>query len=208
MLGVIPQFSVQMTGVSFLQSYAPKVYGKVECCVETRFLLGSLSGVPDIPAQFSCVVFVDRTGRRWPLMIGSFLSGFLYIWNTYISKMFQDGHGTLTQARAPVEIMNPPIRAKGAVRTSTACWIANFMIGQRLEVSGVKVTPDGRKWTITFEITHWFVPLARYEGIDAGARESELAAAGENGDDEKRIEHCESVRKHQWTSKRRVVVLQ
>jgi sugar porter (SP) family MFS transporter len=104
MLGVILQFSVQMTGVSFLQYYAPKVYGKVGYSVETTLLLGSLSGVLGILAQFSCVVFVDRTGRRWPLIIGNALSGFLYIWNTYISRMFEVGEGTGTQARAFVAV--------------------------------------------------------------------------------------------------------
>jgi hypothetical protein len=44
-----------------------------------------------------------------------------------------------------------------------------------------------------FESTHWFVPLAKYEGIDAGARERELAAAAEAGETEKGIEHRESV---------------
>ncbi|BEI83789.1 hypothetical protein CcaverHIS002_0403930 [Cutaneotrichosporon cavernicola] len=79
----------------------------------------------------------------------------------------------------PVEIMNTPIGAKDTVRTSMACWIANFMIGQEMDHY--------------FEITQWFVPLAMYEGIDAGARERELAAAGENADDGESIEHCESV---------------
>lgn len=45
-----------------------------------------------------------------------------------------------------------------------------------------------------FESTNWFVPLAKYEGIDAGARERELAAAAAAGEvDEKGTEHRESV---------------
>ncbi|BEJ07120.1 hypothetical protein CcaverHIS641_0403890 [Cutaneotrichosporon cavernicola] len=134
--------------------------------------------------------------------------------------MFQDGHGTLTQARAPVEIMNTPIGAKDTVRTSMACWIANFMIGQvspwrwrilaentssSLFCAGSRnaatiwsLFPETKGRTLEemdhyFEITQWFVPLAMYEGIDAGARERELAAAGENADDGESIEHCESV---------------
>lgn len=104
MLGVILQFSVQMTGVSFLQYYGPTVYAKVGYSVETTLLLGSLSGVLGILSQFSCVVFVDRTGRRWPLIIGNFLSGFLYIFNLYISYKFQMDEGTPTMARAFVAV--------------------------------------------------------------------------------------------------------
>lgn len=104
MLGVILQFSVQMTGVSFLQYYGPRVYGAVGYSVETTLLLGSLGGVLGILSQLSCVIFIDRTGRRWPLIIGNFLSGFLYIFNLFISYKFEVKQGTGTMARAFVAV--------------------------------------------------------------------------------------------------------
>lgn len=105
--------------------------------------------------------------------------------------------------------MNTAIRAKGTALTSMACWISNFMIGQ---VSPVAFEQIGWKYFLVFVIcgftnsatmwalfpetkgrtleemdhyfanTHWFVPLAKYENIDAGARERELVAREAHAD--------------------------
>ncbi|RSH80604.1 uncharacterized protein EHS24_009186 [Apiotrichum porosum] len=224
MLGVILQFSVQMTGVSFIQYYAPRVYAAVGYSTETTLLLGSLSGVLGILSQLSCVLFIDKTGRRWPLIIGNSLSGFLYIFLMWISYKFNKDEGSETMARAfvavnwlwnmifsacigpiswayPVEIMNTAIRAKGTALTSMACWISNFMIGQvspdAFAAVGWKyyllfvicgftnafvmwaLFPETRGRTLEemdhyFATTHWFVPTAKTDHLDAAAREREL----------------------------------
>lgn len=99
--------------------------------------------------------------------------------------------------------MNTAIRAKGTALTSMACWISNFMIGQVSPVAFESIgwkyflvfvicgfTNSATMWALFpetkgrtleemdhyFENTHWFVPLAKYEKIDAGARERELVA--------------------------------
>ncbi|EKD05555.1 glucose transporter [Trichosporon asahii var. asahii CBS 8904] len=151
MLGVILQFSVQMTGVSFLQYYAPRIFAKVGFSTETTLLLGAAGGFPNMASQFAVVMLVDKLGRRRPLIVCNAISGFLYIFILWITYKFTvDDSGTATMGRAfvaltwiwniffswigslswayPVEIMNSAIRAKAVALTSMACWIANFMI--------------------------------------------------------------------------------
>lgn len=151
MLGVILQFSVQMTGVSFLQYYAPRIFAKVGFSTETTLLLGAAGGFPNMASQFAVVMLVDKLGRRGPLIVCNAISGFLYIFILWITYKFTvDDSGTQTMGRAfvaltwvwniffswigslswayPVEIMNSAIRAKAVAVTSMACWIANFMI--------------------------------------------------------------------------------
>lgn len=49
-----------------------------------------------ILSQLSCVLFIDKTGRRWPLIIGNSLSGFLYIFLMWISYKFNKDEGSET----------------------------------------------------------------------------------------------------------------
>lgn len=158
MLGVILQFSVQMTGVSFLQYYAPRIFAKVGFSTETTLLLGAAGGFPNMASQFAVVMLVDKLGRRRPLIVCNAISGFLYIFILWITYKFTvDDSGTATMGRAfvaltwiwniffswigslswayPVEIMNSAIRAKAVALTSMACWIANFMIVSRHEIA-------------------------------------------------------------------------
>lgn len=176
MLGVILQFSVQMTGVSFLQYYAPRIFAKVGFSTETTLLLGAAGGFPNMASQFAVVMLVDKLGRRRPLIVCNAISGFLYIFILWITYKFTvDDSGTATMGRAfvaltwiwniffswigslswayPVEIMNSAIRAKAVALTSMACWIANFMIVSRLEMANADA--QGQVSPIAFAKCGW-----------------------------------------------------
>jgi sugar porter (SP) family MFS transporter len=105
MLGVILQFSVQMTGVSFLQYYAPRIFAKVGFSTETTLLLGAASGFPNLVAQFSVVMLVDKVGRRKPLIFCNIGSGFMYIFILWITYKFTvEDSGNQTMGRAFVAV--------------------------------------------------------------------------------------------------------
>lgn len=54
--------------------------------------------------QFTVCAWVDRLGRRWPLIICNCLSGFLFIFVMWISVKFDRGEGTQTMGRAFVAV--------------------------------------------------------------------------------------------------------
>ncbi|OWZ49870.1 glucose transporter [Cryptococcus neoformans 125.91] len=151
--GIILQFSVQMTGVSAIQYYAPTVYASVGFSTNTSLLINSINSVNALIAQFCCILFVDKVGRRFPLIFGNILSGTCFAVATALAKQFADGRGSKGQGIGfvvvlyvynfffsacigplswiyPVEIMNTAIRAKATAMVNMAAWISNFMIGQ------------------------------------------------------------------------------
>ena len=65
------QASVQMTGVSAIQYYSPIIYGKMGIAVDDTLKYQGISSIIALIAQFLCMLFIDYTGRRWPLIIGN-----------------------------------------------------------------------------------------------------------------------------------------
>jgi sugar porter (SP) family MFS transporter len=156
MIGIILQFSVQMTGVSALQYYAPAIFKGFGFGTEQTLLLQSINSIIAIIGEISCIVFVDRLGRRLPLIwcnmaVGSTFivvlilqalypptdasvfnvgAGRTFVAMTWIFNFFfSAGIGPLSFA-IPVEILSTDLRAKGSALAAMSCWISNFMIGQ------------------------------------------------------------------------------
>ncbi|KAJ9102870.1 hypothetical protein QFC19_004598 [Naganishia cerealis] len=152
-LGIILQFSVQMTGVSVIQYYAPDIFAAIGFSYEKTFLFQTINSVIALIAQALCILTVDRLGRRLPLISANIVScitfavataiqakypasagntsaGYAFVMMTWIYNFaFSYGIGPLSWAY-PVEIMNTATRAKGTALTSMSCWIANFFIAQ------------------------------------------------------------------------------
>lgn len=155
MIGVILQFSVQMTGVAAIQYYAPAIFGTMGFSNNKVFLLQSLNSIVALAGEAACVLFVDKLGRRWPLIICNAMAGAMFAVGAALQASFPNdgphfnkhaavafvamtwifnfffsaGIGPLSWA-VPVEMFNTNVRAKGTALTSLACWVANFMIGQ------------------------------------------------------------------------------
>ncbi|CAO1626765.1 unnamed protein product [Sympodiomycopsis kandeliae] len=155
MIGIILQFSVQMTGVSAIQYYAPDIFATFGYGVTKTLQLQVINSVIALIGQAACVLLIDRLGRRWPLILANAASGLTFIVGTILQARFPNGGPNFNPdaARAfvamtwiynfcfssgigplswavPVEIFNTDLRAKGTALTSMSCWIANFMIGQ------------------------------------------------------------------------------
>ncbi|CAO1639584.1 unnamed protein product [Sympodiomycopsis kandeliae] len=154
LLGITLQFSVQMTGVSAIQYYSPTIFKQIGFDTERTLLFNSIGSVFALVGEACCVLFIDRTGRRWPMILCNVGAGITYAISTAILAeypaetnlnqrasyafvvmgwfyqwFFSAGIGPLSWAY-PVEIFNTAIRAKGTALASCACWISNFMIGQ------------------------------------------------------------------------------
>ncbi|KAF4593634.1 hypothetical protein EYR40_008422 [Pleurotus pulmonarius] len=74
-LGYILQFSVQMTGVSAIQYYSTTMGFS-----STRILLfQSINSIIALIGEACCVLWIDHTGRRRPLVIGNIASGLSFV---------------------------------------------------------------------------------------------------------------------------------
>lgn len=62
-IGVMLQFSVQMTGVSCIQYYAPQIFAAIGFEREKTFLFQSINSIIALIAQGICVFFCDRVSR-------------------------------------------------------------------------------------------------------------------------------------------------
>ncbi|KAG8935639.1 hypothetical protein FRC03_008987 [Tulasnella sp. 419] len=153
-LGVILQFSVQMTGVSAIQYYSPQIFAQVGFSAGQTLLLQSINSILALIGEAACILLVDRLGRRWPLIIANVASSATYVVGTAIiaiypaetsnnksahwafvmmtwifNFVFSSAIGPLSWAY-PVEIFNNATRAKATAITSMFAWISNFMIAQ------------------------------------------------------------------------------
>lgn len=65
------QAGCQMTGVSAIQYFAPDIYKQVGVDTSQALLYQGISYIWGIAGQVSTVLFIDKIGRRWPLILGN-----------------------------------------------------------------------------------------------------------------------------------------
>lgn len=73
------QASVQMTGVSAIQYFAPDIYAQVGVSTTDALLYQGIGNAVSIVAQFCTVLFIDKTGRRWVLIAGNLVCSVCFI---------------------------------------------------------------------------------------------------------------------------------
>ncbi|KXN91888.1 Quinate permease [Leucoagaricus sp. SymC.cos] len=139
-LGYILQFSVQMTGVSAIQYYSTTIFTTMGFSSTRILLFQSINSVIALIGEACCVLWIDHTGRRWPLIIGNVISGLSFVvgsilmarWpvTTWVFNFFFSACiGPLSWAY-PAEIFSTRTRAKSTAITSSSSWISNFFIAQ------------------------------------------------------------------------------
>lgn len=82
------QASVQMTGVSAIQYFTPQIYASLNIGTTESLQYQAVSNVLAIVAQFCTAVFIDRIGRRWPLILGNVFNGIFWIVLTAVVAVF------------------------------------------------------------------------------------------------------------------------
>jgi len=171
-LGYILQFSVQMTGVSAIQYYSTTIF-KTMGFTSTRILLfQSINSIIALLGEAACVLWIDATGRRRPMIVGNILSGlsfvvgsilmarwpgtvnnnaahYIFIITTWVFNFFFSACiGPLSWAY-PAEIYSTRTRAKATAITSSGSWISNFFIAQVTSPAFLNI---GWKYYLVFAI--------------------------------------------------------
>ncbi|KIK57136.1 hypothetical protein GYMLUDRAFT_46366 [Collybiopsis luxurians FD-317 M1] len=137
-LGFILQFSVQMAGVSAIQYYSTTIFTTMGFSATRVLLFQSINSIIALIGEACCVLWVDNTERRLPLIVGNVVSGLSFV------------VGSILMARWPGTVDNSTrTRAKATALTSSASWLSNFFIAQ---VTPVAFTHIGWKYYLVFAI--------------------------------------------------------
>ncbi|KAF9262483.1 general substrate transporter [Marasmius fiardii PR-910] len=165
-LGFILQFSVQMTGVSAIQYYSTDIFTTMGFTSTRILLFQSINSIIALIGEACCVIWVDHTGRRRPLVVGNVASGLSFVvgsvlmarWPGTVDKyalitwvfnfFFSSCIGPLSWAY-PAEIYSTRTRAKATAITSASSWISNFFIAQ---VTPFAFRAVGWKYYLVFAI--------------------------------------------------------
>jgi MFS family permease len=85
------QASVQMTGVSAIQYYSVTIYGQIGISGDDTLKYQGINSIIALIAQFCTILFIDRTGRRWPLILGNLGNMVTFIIATILLATFPPG---------------------------------------------------------------------------------------------------------------------
>ncbi|KAL8400563.1 hypothetical protein RB594_000816 [Gaeumannomyces avenae] len=153
------QASVQMTGVSAIQYFSIAIYKQIGIDGQSALKYQAISSVLALIAQAMCILFVDRFGRRWPLIYGNLVNCLMFLIATVLIAQFdpethQDGGagwgfiivtwlynisfsatcGPLSWI-IPAEIFDTHTRSKGVSIATMTSFAFNTMIGQVTETA-------------------------------------------------------------------------
>ncbi|KAH6695031.1 general substrate transporter [Plectosphaerella plurivora] len=174
------QASIQMTGVSAIQYYSVEIYKKIGIPEADTLQYQAISSCIALFAQFLCIVFIDRFGRRWPLIIGNLGNMVTFIIATVLlAKYPPQGDESNKQAAwgfiamtwlynfsfsatcgplswiIPAEIFDTKTRSKGVSIATMVSFAFNTMIGQTTSVALDDETGIGWRWYILFIVCNF-----------------------------------------------------
>uniref|UniRef100_A0A8H7NH38 Major facilitator superfamily (MFS) profile domain-containing protein n=1 Tax=Bionectria ochroleuca TaxID=29856 RepID=A0A8H7NH38_BIOOC len=175
------QASTQMTGVSAIQYYSVKIYAKIGISADDSLKYQAISSVLALVAQFLCMMFVDKFGRRWPLIIGNVGNGITFIIATILLAKYPPGSQEVGAGAAawgfivvtwlynfcfsatsgplswiiPAEIFDTKTRSKGVSIGCMTSFAFNTMIGQTTSVALDDKGGIGWRWYILFIVCNF-----------------------------------------------------
>lgn len=172
------QASVQMTGVSAIQYYSVAIYEKIGIAGDETLRYQAISSVLALVAQFMCILFIDKTGRRWPLICGNLANCLCFIIATILLAKFPPGSDNSNGGAAwgfivmtwlynisfsatcgplswiiPAEIFDLKTRSKGVSIATMTSFAFNTMIGQTTSVALDDESGIGWRWYILFIVS-------------------------------------------------------
>jgi MFS family permease len=146
-----------MTGVSAIQYYSVTIFGQMGISGSDSLKYQAYNSIIALGAQFLCMLFIDYTGRRWPLILGNLGNCITFIIATILlAKYPADSNAPNTHHDAswafiamtwlynfsfsatcgplswiiPAEIFDTRTRAKGVSIATMTSFAFNTMIGQ------------------------------------------------------------------------------
>lgn len=177
LLAMALQGSVQMTGVSAIQYFTPEIYGTLNIGVTDSLKYQGISNVLSILAQFCTALFIDRIGRRWPLIIGNLVNCVCFIIVTAAIATFPQASESRQHALGwvficvnwlyqisfsftcgplswiiPAEIFDTKTRSKGVSIATMTSFAFNTLIGQ---VTSPAINNVGWRYFLTFVICNF-----------------------------------------------------
>ncbi|KAH6877121.1 general substrate transporter [Thelonectria olida] len=174
------QASIQMTGVSAIQYYSVEIYKKIGIAGDETLKYQAISSCIALVAQFLCICFIDRTGRRWPLIWGNLGNCVCFIIATVLLAKFPPTPNNQNSGASwgfiamtwlynfsfsstcgplswiiPAEIFDTKTRAKGVSIATMISFAFNTMIGQTTSVALDDETGIGWRWYILFIVCNF-----------------------------------------------------
>lgn len=171
------QASVQMTGVSAIQYFTPQIYGTLNIGTTDALKYQGISNVLSILAQLCTVLFIDKIGRRWPLIIGNAINGVCFIIVTAAIASFPNASSSGQNALGwtfivinwcyqisfsftcgslswiiPAEVFDTKTRSKGVSIGVMTSFAFNTLIGQ---VTSPAITKVGWRYFLTFVVCNF-----------------------------------------------------
>lgn len=171
------QASIQMTGVSAIQYYAPDIYGLMGIEDAETLKYQAISSVLALVAQLTCLLFIDRLGRRWVLIGGNLFNMVTFIVATILLAVFPPGANNNKSAAwgfivttwmynvsfsaccgplswiIPAEIFDTKTRAYGVMIATMVSFGFNTMIGQ---ITPIAMATVGWKFYVLFIVSSPF----------------------------------------------------
>jgi MFS family permease len=165
-----------MTGVSAIQYYSVTIYGLMGIKGDDTLKYQAISSIIALIGQALCILFIDRFGRRWPLIFGNLGNCVTFIIATILLAKFPPGANDNKAAAwgfivitwiynfsfsatcgplswiIPAEIFDTKTRSKGVSIATMVSFAFNTMIGQ---VTGPAMTNIGYKYYFLFVICNF-----------------------------------------------------
>ncbi|OOG01099.1 hypothetical protein ASPCADRAFT_37596 [Aspergillus carbonarius ITEM 5010] len=147
------QASVQMTGVSAIQYYSVTIYAQIGISGDETLRYQAINSIIALVAQFLCILFIDRLGRRWSLIWGNLGNMVTFIiacillaqfppeskntgahWGFIIMTWLYNFSFSCTCGPLswiiPAEVFDTRTRSKGVSLATMTSYAFNTMIGQ------------------------------------------------------------------------------
>lgn len=107
------QASVQMTGVSAIQYYSVEIFKQIGISGDDTLKYQAISSIFALLGEFSCMMLIDRFGRRWPLILGNVGNGICFIISTILLAKFPPAEGKTNSGASWCFIV-------------VGCWLYNY----------------------------------------------------------------------------------
>ena len=165
------QASVQMTGVSAIQYYSVTIYGQIGISGSDTLKYQAINNIIALIAEFLCILYIDRFGRRWTFILGNFGNFLTFMIATILLAKFPPGVSTNLGAHwgfiivtwvynfsfsatcgplswiIPAEVFDTHTRSKGVSIATMTSFAFNTMIGQ---VTPIAFAAIGWKFYLLF----------------------------------------------------------
>lgn len=164
-----------MTGVSVIQYYSVTIFKQIGISGNDTLKYQAISSIIALLAQFSCMMLIDKVGRRWSLIWGNLANCVCFIIASALLARFPPG--TTHNAGAswafivvgcwlynftfsstcgplswiiPAEIFDTRTRSKGVSIGCMVSFAFNTMVGQTTPVA---IDAIGWKWYLVFVVS-------------------------------------------------------